>query len=380
MWVRRINGVVRMKPMLFAVLMVAVAGPTFAEATKSIKFNTRNKGESKPVHEWGIDATWASWNNTQESVRNAGDEIDFVRVGFYMHEQYNDDGRLSSDQVHKLDEALNCAKIVGPHVPIMISPHNEQGIIDWYKDSDFDRWYHVMEKTRDYIESKGHKVVYVEAFNEPDYPKWNMGTKDDLDELLKRLGKWKVLRVGPSVMNCDGAGAWYDAVDRNLDAGSTHTLYGSMKQFINFMEDVKRDRKKAFCPELHSIAEAMAGADVGVDYMSWWGPVNEARANFMRACQGSRLAYVAVEQNWSAACVYRAPDGTLYGFAGANERENGITTKYKFVCTNEDATYYLNGEMDHGAFRKRGESFEVEAKPPNGERSLWLKIVPGRPE
>ncbi len=367
-----------MKRLIVVALTVIAAGSTFAETTKTIKFDTSQKGESKPIREWGIDATWASWNNTQESVRNAGDEIDFVRVGFYMHEPYNEDGSLSSDQIKKLDEALNCANIVDEKIPVMISPHNEQGIIDWYKDAGFDRWYHVMEKTRDYIESKGHKVVYVEAFNEPDYGEWNMGDKGDLDKLLERLGKWKVLRVGPSVMNCDGAESWYDEINRNVDAGSTHTLYGAMDQFIDFIEEVKGDRKKFFCPESHSIAEAMAAADAGADYCAWWGPINEARANFMRACQGTRLAYVAVERNWSAACVYRAPDKTLHGFVGANERENGITTTYRFVCTNEDVTYYPDGDMKNGQFRKRGEAFEIQAKPPQGERSQWIRIVPGR--
>jgi len=357
----------------------AVSG--LAATSKTIRFDTSQQGESKPVHEWGIDATWASWNNTQESVRNAGDEIDFVRVGFFMHERYNADGSLSRDQISKLDEALNCAKLVDKNIPIMISPHNELGIIDWYKESGFDRWYHVMEKSREYIESKGHKVVYLEAFNEPDYGDWNMGDEDDLDQLLERLAGWKIMRVGPSVMNCDGAESWYDEIDRNVDAGSTHTLYGSMGDFIDFMEKVKRDRKIPFCPELHSIAEAMAGADVGVEYMSWWGPINEARAAFMRACQGMRLAYEPVERNWSAAGVYRAPDGTLHGFAGTAERENGITTEFRFVCTNEDVTYYLDGDMTNGQFRKKGETFEVEAKPGgNGPISRWVKIVPGHPK
>ncbi len=370
----------RIQRHLFSILLAGMAVSARAETTKTIKFNTRDPGRDKSISEWGIDATWASWNNTQESVKNAGGEIDFVRVGFYMHEEYNADGSLSADQISKLDHALNCAKLVRPDVPIMISPHNEEGIIDWYKDSDFDRWYHVMMKTKEYIESKGHKVIYLEAFNEPDYGDWNMGSPDDLDELLERLEGWNVLRVGPSVMNCDGAEEWYDEIDRNVDAGSTHTLYGSMDAFLDFIEEVKGDRKKLFCPESHSIAEAMAAAESGADYCAWWAAIDEARANFMRACQGKRLAYVAVEPNWSAACVYRAPDKTLHGFVGSAERENGITTKYRFVCANEGVTYYPSGDMDQGHYRERGKPFEVLAKPPNGPRSQWIRIVPGRPE
>ena len=372
-----------MKRWVFAALVLGALGPGWAFSAITVRFNTRDTGKSKSIENWGIDATWASWNNTQESVKNAGPEIDFVRIGFYMHEQYNEDGSLGADQIAKLDNALRVAEIVGPEVPVMMSPHNEEGIIDWYKNSDgsaqLDRWYHVMEKTREYIEAKGHKVVFVEAFNEPDYGEWNMGTQDDLDALLKRLEKWKVLRVGPSVMDTGQAEPWYDEIDRNLDAGSTHTLYGTMEQFADFIDEVKGDRKKAFCPESHSIAEAMAGAEAGVDVCAWWGPIDEARANFMRACQGKRLAYAQEEDNWSAACVYRAPDGTLHGFVGANERENGITTTYKFVCSNEDVTYYPDGDMEKGQFREKGEPFEIQAKPPQGERSQWIRIVPGSP-
>ncbi len=370
-----------MKRWVFSALMAGAVLSSGAETVKTLKFNTRDPGKKKAIQEWGIDSTWVSWNNTQESVKNAGPEIDFVRVGFYMHEKTKDDGSLSDDQIRKLDEALDCARMVGKHIPIMITPHNEAKIIDWYKDSDgsadIERWYNVMEKSREHIEAQGHKVVYVEVFNEPDYGDWNMGSEDDLDELFERLKGWHVLRVGPSVMNTEWADSWYDAIDRNIDAGSTHTLYGSMTQFIDFGEEVIDDRKKFFCPESHSIAEAMVAADVGAGYLAWWGPINEARGNFMRACQGSRLAFVAVEQNWSAACVYRAPDKTLLGFVGSAERENGKTTTYKFVCTNEDVTYYPDGDMEKGQFRKRGKAFEVQAKPPGGDRSQWIKIVPG---
>ncbi|MBN2164574.1 MAG: hypothetical protein JXR25_07040 [Pontiellaceae bacterium] len=82
----------------------------------------------------------------------------------------------------------------------------------------------------------------------------------------------------------------------------------------------------------------------------------------MRAFQGNRLAYEAVEKNWSAASVYRAPDGSLHGFVGCAERENGIPSEYRFVCMNEDVTYYPDGNMAEGQFRKRDEPFTIQAK------------------
>ena len=110
--------------------------------------------------------------------------------------------------------------------------------------------------------------------------------------------------------------------------------------------------------------------------MVWWASIDQPRGSFMRASQGTRLAYAAVENNWSAACVYRAPDGTLQGFADATERGNGKTTSYTFLCSNEDVTYYPNGDRTQGQFRKSGEGFTIEAKPPNGKRVPWIEIVP----
>ena len=101
----------------------------------------------------------------------------------------------------------------------------------------------------------------------------------------------------------------------------------------------------------------------------------------MKACQGERLAYVEVEDNWSAGCVYRGPDDVLYGFASTNERTNGKETKYKFVCTDQDVTYYLNGDQEKGVFRKKGEAFEVQAKVKGeGKPSItkWFTMEPAQ--
>lgn len=365
-------------------LLMAMAAVTVASAAaygeEIVRFDTRDTGTKKAIQHWGIDATWASKENAQESVRNAGPLIDFVRVGIYMNEKLGEDGSLGIGQIGNLRHALDCAEIAGKQIPIMISPHNEAGIIDWYKNPDgsanLDRWFQVMEKTKAWIEAQGHKVTIVEPFNEPDFGRWKMGNQKDLNALCERLKVWQILRVGPSTMTSHAAEAWYEKSEQNLDAGSTHTLYGRMEEFQDFVKKVKRDRKKFISPEAHSIAEAMAGAEAEVDYLAWWAAISPARGSFMRASQGTRLAYTAVEENWSTACVYRAPDGTLHGFADATERENGRTTAYTFLCGNDDVTYYPNGNRDKGQFRKSGEGFVVQAKPPNGERIEWVEIVP----
>jgi hypothetical protein len=355
------------------------------ETTKTVKFNTRDAGETKAITSWGEDATWINYYNAKKSAQYAGDEIDFVRIGFYLHVPYNDDGSLSKGQIEMLDKALKFVDMIDSDLPVMLSPNNEKGIIEWYKASDgsanTERWYNVMIKTKEYVEARGHKVIATEVFNEPDWAKWNMGKKKDFDEILKECSDWKVLRVGPSTLSSNQTESWYDAIGKNLEAGSTHTLHGTMEQYIDFIDTVKKDRKAFMNPEVHSLAEVIVGAEEGLDHACWWDQINECRANFMRACQGQRMAYEAVEQNWSAACIYRGPDGGLYGFASTNERDNGIATRYKFICANEDVTYCPNGNTKKGVFRKKGEPYEVQTKISGDEkktRTQWFTIVPGK--
>lgn len=367
-----------------SVLLLGAVAAT-GETTKTVKFSTRDAGETKAIHSWGEDATWINYYNARKSAQYAGDEIDFVRIGFYLHKPCNDDGSLSSGQIEMLDKALKFVDMIDPALPIMLSPNNEKGIIDWYKapggGANVERWYNVMIRTKDYVEARGHKVIATEVFNEPDWAKWNMGRKKDMEELLELCKGWKVLRVGPSTLSSNQAESWYDAIDKELDAGSTHTLNGTMEQYIDFIEDVKGDRKAFMNPEVHALVEVIVGAEEGLDHACWWDQINEGRAHFMRACQGKRLAYVAVEKNWSAACIYRGPDEVLYGFASTNERNNGIPTRYKFVCANEDVTYCLDGDTSRGVFRKKGQPFEVQAKVEGeGKESItkWFTIIPGK--
>ena len=366
---------------LNALLLSTALGATKA----TVAFDTRIPGKKKAIHTWGEDATWINMHNAHATEKHAGDMVDFVRIGFYLHEPYNDDGSLSSGQIKMLNEALKFVAVIGEKLPVMLSPNNEKGIVDWYKKSDgsanIERWYNVMLKSREYVESKGHKVVALEVFNEPDWKKWNMGDKKDLDELLERCEDWDVLRVGPSTLSPNSARNWYDVIEKNVDCGSTHTLGGSMELYLDFIKAVQKDRKTFMNPEVHSLVEVIVGAEVGIDSACWWDQINAGRAAFMKACQGKRIAYECVEENWSAACVYRGEDGILYGFASTNERTNGKPTSYKFVCKNEDVTYCLNGNKEEAEFREKGEAFWVQAKDDSGEKKTitkWFTIVPGK--
>lgn len=364
-------------------MSLLITATAIAQTTHKVKFDTRDKGEDVSIDDWGIDATWVNTYNAKASKRNAGDQIDYIRIGFYLHEKTNEDGSLSKGQIKKLNSALKFVHMVDKEMPIMLSPNNEEGIINWYKESDgsanVERWFNVMLKSKEYVESKGHKVISLEVFNEPDWAPWNMGKRADLVKLLRKTKKWDIMRVGPSTLSTASVNRWYDGIKTNVEAGSTHTLNGTMSEYIKFIKTSKRRRKIFMNPEVHALVEVIVGAEEGLDSACWWDQIHVGRAKFMKANQGKRLKYVVVERNWSAACVYRGPDDVLYGFASTNERTNGKPTNYEFICEDKDVTYYLNGDTKKGEFRKKGEPFLVKAKEKGkGKESItkWLTIVP----
>jgi hypothetical protein len=134
--------------------MLFCARAAFADDVVTVEFSTREKGEEKGVELWGADGTWVWPNNATQTAKYAGDIVDFVRVSFYLHEPYNEDGSLSDGQIEKLDRALIYVEKIGKRIPVMLSPHNmAPGIIDWYKESDgsanIERWYNVMLMTKE---------------------------------------------------------------------------------------------------------------------------------------------------------------------------------------------------------------------------------------
>jgi len=378
-----------MQLLLSSILFFFLTGIVFCQKPVLVKFKSTDIGEKKSLEEWGLDATWVNHYNAAPSKRNAGELIDFIRIGFYMHEPYNEDGSLSKRQIKDLDDALSFVHKVNPKMPIKLSPHNMSRISDWYKEKDgsanVERWVHVMEKTKEYVEGMGHTIHSLEVFNEPDWEKWNMGKTEDFRKILKKTKSWGVPRTGPSTLSTTPALKWYEPIKRELEYGGTHTLGGTMEQYFDFIKEVKRDRKKFMNPEVHSLVEVIVGIEEGLDAVCWWDQIHHERAAFMKACLGHRLAYKAVKDNWSAACVYRDPEGLIHGFASTNERNNGKETVYHFICEDKDMTYYINGERDKGVFCKKGTPFKIQAKIKQDDHTAekktmthWFTIEPSK--
>lgn len=228
--------------------------------------------------------------------------------------------------------------------PLLLTPATGDGVNDWYKNGSQvwpDRWAAVLEAAQEYI---GRSIYSVEPFNEPDYSPWNQGTATNLYDILGLLQTSPnfsgTILAGASVLNSDTAQGWYDQIKSRVTVGSTHQLAGSTDSYVNFLQYVSANGDTPCNPELHSLAEAIYGAEYGMGGGIWWGPALRPRGLFVRSCQGQRLGYAENRGTYSAAAVYRAPNSQLYGFAGCFERQGGLTP-YRLVCTDRDV--YFNG-------------------------------------
>lgn len=81
---------------------------------------------------------------------------------------------------------------------------------------------------------------------------------------------------------------------------------------------MREDGNHATADELHNVMEAMVGVEYGMQTGIWWGTAERARGEFMKASFGERLGYAENRDAWSAAAVYRSPEGKLQGFAGCS--------------------------------------------------------------
>lgn len=335
----RINKIISCTALLLASLSAT------CPAEETIYFNIHDKGETKAMTTWGA-ATIGGSGIVNSTLKNMGaDQIDLTLMIFPLTEPLTSDGKLSPKTKSFIDRELQVAKMTGDK-PLVLSPHTEAGIDPSYLEGpnkvDAQRWADLLIALGEYID---RPIAWVQPFNEPDYPGWGQGTTEDLSDIMGILKKSPVFEstkmAGPATLNADGAIPWFKEIKRRVDIGTIHTLAGSFDSYVDFIKYVKSRGKVPFNPEFHNLAEAIVGAEYGLDGGIWWLSVSPTRGAFVKACQGKRLAYAEVPERWSAAAVYRAPDGSVLAFLGSNER-TGQDTTYKFVC--RDKAVYFDGQ------------------------------------
>src|SRR6516164_6949177 len=341
----------------FLLLMLVVASPVRAQI-HTVTFSTSDPGVSAAIPYWGLDTDWPSVNNMRRGLIFMGSEnVNVVRMPFTVDAPLVD-GDIPDAQKARLQQSIDLAAMAGPDAMWYLSPGTS--VDPWYRSGTNrvypDRWAAAMAACQQYY---NRPMWMAEPFNEPDYLPWNMGSRQDLSDimdLLETLPNFAdTFPAGASTLSTDQAAPWYDALGGRAAVGTTHALYGSVSNYVSFIQHVTATNGIPFNPEVHSLAEVIIGANYGLQGAIWWGTAERARGDFVNASQGQQLGYADDWTNWSAATVYRAPDGTVQAFLGCGERI-GLPTTYTFHCADRDVFFDGDGpRRDYTVTIGRGE-------------------------
>lgn len=141
-----------------------------------------------------------------------------------------------------------------------------------------------------------------------------------------------------NTLNNDFAYDWYNhGILAGANEANTHQLAGTFDSYASFQQ-VRARGHDATNDEVHNIVEGIVGAEYGMQAGIYWGYAYLARSEFVKACNGYQLGYAEHRPNWTAASVYRSPEGKVQAFArrfGTASR----TTTYRFLSKDRDVYY-----------------------------------------
>ena len=308
-----------------------------------VPFKLSEKGVVREV-EWGTDLAWIHEANLRRCVLFMGkDNVAVARASFQPTYALVD-GDLQQPQKDSINIRLNLLKFCKPDVKLMLNcdhPH-----VDRYYSGKATNWAKLIDLTTKYFQEAGYNVVSVAPFNEPDYTATGQGNMTDFYNIcveLRKNERFDTIRLcGGNTLNTDKALTWYNQLKSVLDEGNTHQLAGSFDNFAKFFTTVRNDGKHATDDEMHNVMEAMVGIEYGLQTGIWWGAAEYARGEFCKASHGERLGYAEHRNNWTAASVYRAPDGQIQAFGGTSERQ-ATATSYKFISKDRDVFFDGHG-------------------------------------
>lgn len=308
---------------------------------RTVFFSVSGTGVSTPIL-WGLDTAWPSKTNILRSLAFMGAaNVSIVRVSFQPTDSLVN-GDLQADQITALNNRINLTNLVSPDVEVELND-DAVSVAPWYTNNAA-HWAALMAATAKRVEAGGHKVITIAPFNEPDYSGSDQGGMALFYSICGDLRTYSFLdnaRIcGGNTLNDDQALNWFSYLKSRLQEGNTHELAGSFDNYARFFKTVRADGKYATNDELHNLMDAMVGAEYGMQTGIWWGAAALARGEFVKATAGKRLCYAEDRPNWTAASVYRAPDGKVEAFGGTSERE-AVTTTYRFISKDRDV--YFDG-------------------------------------
>lgn len=332
-----------------------------------VAFNTSAEGENLPIL-WGFDTAWNDYANMLRGVRYSGkDAVSCARVSFQPWAEVTN-RKLPTTLQRNLDARMTNVALIGKKVDIVLNLDGGDNTIKsiyggyeyedpsnpWYSPKKYigdvveqgPHWADLIDATAAAVEAKGYTVITASPLNEPDLEL--NGTPIELFyQIAKNLKdydkypRFKNIRIsGGNTLNNDEASKWYEYNKEYLDEGNTHQLAGGFDTYADFFRKVREDGKHATADELHNVMEAMVGVEYGMQTGIWWGTAERARGEFMKASFGRRIGYAENRKAWSAASVYRTPQGKYQGFVGCSERQ-ARPSAYNFVSAN--GAFFVNG-------------------------------------
>jgi hypothetical protein len=306
---------------------------------RTVFFNIADPGVAKPIT-WGLDLAWLSEVNIRRGIAFMGsDRVDLVRSSFTPTSALVN-GELQATELSRLNERLNIIKLLKPGIKVVLNC-DHPNVDPWFS-GNASRWAQLIDVTARLHQEKGLTVITVSPFNEPDNTVTGQGTLSDFYNIageLRKNPRFDNIRIsGGNTLNTDQALSWYNQLKDRLDEGNTHQLAGSFVNYANFFKTVKDNGDYATNDELHNVMEAMVGVEYGMQAGIWWGTAELARGEFVKASFGQRLGYAEHRNNWTAASVYRSPEGKIQAFCGESERQ-ATTTTYRYVSKDRDVYY-----------------------------------------
>ncbi|MBL3655835.1 RICIN domain-containing protein [Fulvivirga sediminis] len=307
---------------------------------RTLYYSVSDAGENKPIT-WGLDLAWLSEGNIRRGIAFMGkDRVDVVRSSFTPTSPLIN-GDLAPEEMDILNQRLNIIDLLSPSTQVVLNSDHPR--VDAWFQGNASHWAQLIDVTTAHHQNRGRTVITVSPFNEPDYSATGQGTIEDFynvaGELRQNYPRFDQIRIsGGNTLNADQALPWYNFLNDRLDEGNTHQLAGSFDSYANFFQTVRANGHHATNDELHNVMEAMVGVEYGMQTGIWWGTAELARGEFVKASDGKRLAYAEHRPNWTAASVYKAPDGKIQAFGGTSERQ-AATTTYSFVSKDRDVYY-----------------------------------------
>ncbi|WP_163323769.1 LamG-like jellyroll fold domain-containing protein [Draconibacterium mangrovi] len=310
---------------------------------RNVVFDVTAPGISKTI-EFGPDLAWSNEQNFRRAILFMGhDQIDIVRASFQPTYPLVNDTALTEEQLKDLEWRLYLINTyVGSNTNLALNS-DHPWVDDWYVEQP-GRWEQLIQTTAQAFMDAGHNIVTVGAFNEPDYG-WGQGSEQDMYNITDSMNNnpfFDNIRLsGGNTLNCDEALGWYNyLVPAGVDEGNTHQLAGSFDGFANFFQTVRANGHHATADEMHNVVEGLVGYEYGMQTGIWWGAAELARGEMVKAFDGDRIGYAEHRNNWTAAAVYRTPEGKIQAFGGTSERQAKTTT---FSYISKDRAVYFDG-------------------------------------